>query len=73
MAGRNGIPASIEAQTRYAPSVSMAPWPMLMTPIRPKMIANPTEVSASVSVSNDASIATLINVDDMRGQLRFAL
>src|SRR5437763_15219049 len=37
----------------------MAPWPRLMTPIRPKITARPEAASASTSVMRTASATTL--------------
>ena len=60
-----GMPASIDAQVIYAPSVSIAPWPILITPMSPKMRASPSDASAKVKVSKVASIRMLAVVESM--------
>src|SRR5215831_10838643 len=58
-AGTNGTPEVVAYQVKYAPSVSMAPCPMLMTPTNPNTTASPIAASANTKVIRVESARTL--------------
>src|SRR6266542_3138690 len=57
--GRKGMPDVVANQVKYAPSVNMAPCPMLMTPISPNTTAKPSAAKANTNVISVASTRTL--------------